>query len=72
MERRLSPSSELVSKRELEVLRLVADGLSNQQIADRLSVGLSTAKTHVHRLFEKLNAKDRLQVVNRARELKLI
>ena len=66
------PPSELVSKRELEVLRLVAEGLSNRQIADRLSVGLSTAKTHVHRLFEKLNAKDRLQVVNRARELKLI
>jgi len=68
----VSPSSELVSGRELEVLRLVAEGLSNQQIADKLSVSLSTAKTHVHRLFEKLNAKDRLQVVIKARELKLI
>jgi LuxR family maltose regulon positive regulatory protein len=67
-----SQSSGLVSERELEVLRLVAEGLSNRQIADRLTVSLGTAKTHVHRIFEKLNATDRLQAVVRARELNLI
>ena len=68
----IASSPEFLSERELEVLRLVAEGFSNQQIADKLMVSLSTAKTHVHRLFKKLNARDRLQVVNRARELKLI
>jgi len=67
-----SPTTGLLSERETEVLWLVAEGLSNQQIASKLTVSLSTAKTHVHRLFEKLNAKDRLQAVTRARELKLI
>ena len=65
------PSGAL-SNRELEILRLVAAGLSNKQIADRLIIALGTAKTHVHRIFEKLNAKDRLQAVTRARELKLV
>ena len=65
-------TTEFLSERELEVLRLVTDGLSNQQIADRLVISLNTAKTHVHRLFGKLNAKDRLQVVTRAKQLKLI
>jgi LuxR family transcriptional regulator, maltose regulon positive regulatory protein len=64
--------SEFLSQRELQVLRLVADGLSNKQISERLTVSLNTAKTHVYRVFNKLNAKDRLQAVTRARELKLI
>jgi len=63
---------QLLSQRELEVLGLIADGLSNQQIAEKLSVSLNTAKTHVHHLFDKLEAKDRLQAVARARDLKLI
>ena len=67
-----SPSAGLLSEREIEVLRLVAEGLSNQQIADRLTVTLSTAKTHVYHIFDKLDAKDRLQAVKRARELKLL
>ncbi|HEY94473.1 MAG TPA: hypothetical protein G4O15_05995, partial [Dehalococcoidia bacterium] len=62
----------ILSKRELEVLQLVAKGLSNQQIAERLTIGLSTAKTHVYHIFDKLDAKDRLQAVTVARELKLI
>jgi len=61
-----------LSERELEVLKLVADGLTNQQIADKLIISLSTAKSHVYHIFGKLNAKDRLQAVTRARELKLI
>jgi LuxR family maltose regulon positive regulatory protein len=62
----------ILSERELEVLKLVAQGLSNQQIAERLTIGLSTAKTHVYHIFDKLEAKDRLQAVTIARELKLI
>ncbi|MBI2850313.1 MAG: response regulator transcription factor [Chloroflexi bacterium] len=65
-------SSEFLSQRELEVLCLVAEGLSNQQIAQKLTISLNTAKTHVSHLFDKLNAKDRLQAVTRAKELKLI
>ncbi len=66
------PPSGLLSEREMEVLRLLADGLTNQQIAERLVISLSTAKSHVYHIFDKLEAKDRLQAANRARELKLI
>ncbi len=66
------PTTGTLSKRELEVLRLVAEGLSNQEIADRLMVSLNTAKTHVYRAFGKLEAGDRVQALQRARELKLI
>jgi LuxR family transcriptional regulator, maltose regulon positive regulatory protein len=62
----------ILSDRELEILRLVATGISNAQIAGRLVISPGTAKKHVHNIFQKLNAKDRLQAVNRARELKLI
>src|SRR5688572_1847439 len=44
-----------ISKRELEVLQLLAEGLSNQEIAQRLFVSLSTVKTHTINLFEKMN-----------------
>src|SRR3972149_4797575 len=47
-------STEFLSQREIEVLRLVAEGLSNQQIADRLTVSLNTAKTHAAHVFGKL------------------
>ena len=67
-----TPPSGVLSEREFEILRLVAAGLSNRQIADRLIIAIGTAKTHVHSIFEKLNAKDRLQAVTRARELSLI
>jgi LuxR family maltose regulon positive regulatory protein len=65
-------SAGLLSERELEVMRLLAEGLSNQEIADRLKVSLATARTHVYRAFDKLNAKDRLQAVMRAKELNLL
>jgi len=61
-----------LSERELEILRLVAAGQSNREIAANLIIAVGTAKTHVHRIFEKLNAKDRLQAVTRARELNLV
>jgi LuxR family maltose regulon positive regulatory protein len=61
----------LLSKRELEVMQLIEKGFSDRQIADKLVISLSTAKTHVHHIFAKLNAKDRLQAVNRAKDLQL-
>jgi LuxR family transcriptional regulator, maltose regulon positive regulatory protein len=68
----VAASLEVLSNRELEILRLVVAGLSNGQIADRLIISPGTVKRHVHNIFEKLNARDRLHAVNRARELKLI
>lgn len=62
----------LLSKRELEILRLLVGESSNKQIADRLNISLSTVKTHVHGILEKMNARDRSQAVSQARELKLI
>ncbi len=68
----LSPYQSILSEREIEVLRLMAEGLSNQQIADRLIISLSTAKNHVHNILEKLNVQGRTQSVAQARELGLI
>jgi DNA-binding CsgD family transcriptional regulator len=61
-----------ISKRELEVLQLIAEGLSNQEIADRLFVSSNTVKTHVARIFEKLDAKRRTQAIEIAKQLKII
>jgi LuxR family maltose regulon positive regulatory protein len=67
-----SPTSQVLSERELEILKLLESGLSNRQIAQSLIISLGTAKTHVHNIFEKLDAKTRTQAVARARELKLL
>lgn len=61
-----------ISGRELEVLQLVAEGLSNQEIASRLFVSLNTVKTHSSRIFEKLEVKSRTQAVEKARRMRLI
>lgn len=66
------PVTNLLSEREMEVLRLVAAGLSNRQIAARLVITLNTAKTHVHNISQKLDGSTRTQIVARARELNLI
>jgi LuxR family maltose regulon positive regulatory protein len=63
---------EPLSERELEVLRLIADGLSNHEIADKLIIGLGTVKTHINNIFGKLGVKNRTQAVTRARELNLL
>jgi LuxR family maltose regulon positive regulatory protein len=63
---------EQLSERELEVLRLLAEDASNQQIASRLTISLSTVKTHVHHILDKLNTKNRTLAIERARQLKLI
>jgi two-component system, NarL family, response regulator LiaR len=61
-----------ISKREHEVLTLMAQGLTNQQIADKLFVSLNTVKTHLSNLFQKLEVSRRTQAVQRAKELQLI
>jgi len=61
-----------LSKRELEVLQLMADGLSNQQIAEHLFVSLNTIKTHASKIFEKLEVRRRTQAIETARRLSLI
>jgi NarL family two-component system response regulator LiaR len=61
-----------ISRREYEVLELMASGLSNQEIADKLFVSLNTVKTHLSNLFIKLDVKRRTQAIQKAKELRLI
>jgi NarL family two-component system response regulator LiaR len=61
-----------ITARELEILQLIAGGLSNREIAEKLFVSENTVKTHSSRLLDKLSAKRRTQAVQIAKELKLI
>ncbi len=61
-----------ISKREHEVLKLMALGHSNQEIGEKLFVSVNTVKTHMANLFIKLEASRRTQAVQRAKELGLI
>ena len=61
-----------ISKRELEILELIAAGLSNREIADRVFVSENTVKTHSSRVFEKLGARRRTQAVQLGKEFGLI
>ena len=61
-----------ISKRELEVLELMAKGMSNQEIAQQLFVSLNTIKTHSGKVFEKLDVKRRTQAVEKAKRLNII
>jgi NarL family two-component system response regulator LiaR len=61
-----------ITPRELEILELIAAGLSNREIAARLFVSENTVKTHSSRVFDKLDARRRTQAVQRGRELRLI
>lgn len=62
----------LLSAREIEVLTLIEKGLTNQQIALRLSVAESTVKTHINNIYSKLGVQSRVQAINEARKNKLI
>lgn len=61
-----------MSKREYDVLELMAQGLSNQEIADKLFISLNTVKTHSSNLFMKLDVKRRTQAVQHAKELGIL
>ncbi len=61
-----------ISKREHEVLELMARGLTNQEIADKLFVSVNTIKTHTSNLFSKLDVKRRTQAIQKGKELSLI
>lgn len=61
-----------ITKRELEILELIAQGMSNREIAEKLFVSENTVKTHSSRLFDKLSAKRRTQAVQIAKEQGLI
>jgi len=66
------PLIEPLSGRELEIIRLVSEGKSNQQIADALIIARGTVKKHLNNIFGKLGAQNRTQCVARARELDLL
>lgn len=69
---RLPALVEPLSERELEVLRLMAEGLTNEQIARRLMIALGTVKAHIHNIAGKLAAQNRAHAVARAQELRLL
>jgi len=61
-----------ITAREFEILELIARGMSNREIAEKLFVSENTVKTHSSRLFDKLSAKRRTQAVQIAKEMRLI
>ncbi len=61
-----------ITAREFEILELIAGGMSNREIAEKLFVSENTVKTHSSRLFDKLSAKRRTQAVQIAKEQRLI
>ena len=61
-----------ITRRELEILELIANGLSNREIAEKLFVSENTVKTHSSRLFDKLSAKRRTQAVQIGKKMGLI
>jgi DNA-binding NarL/FixJ family response regulator len=67
-EQRASRSASLLSPREREIVRMVASGLRNRAIAEKLGIGEGTVKVHVHHIYEKLDVNGRIELVLYARE----
>ena len=63
---------EPLTSREREVLRLIASGLSNEEIAAQLTVGVSTIKKHINHMFSKLGVDSRTRAIVRAKEMNLL
>ncbi|MEL7145215.1 MAG: LuxR C-terminal-related transcriptional regulator [Bacteroidota bacterium] len=61
-----------ISQREMDVLQLMAEGHSNQEIADKLFISIHTVKTHSSNLFSKLQVKRRTQAVQKSKEIGLL
>jgi len=66
------PLPEPLSERELQVLQLIDQGASNQEIAQELVIAIDTVKRHVSHIFAKLGVQNRVQVVRQARALGLL
>ena len=58
--------------RELEILKLVAEGYRNQEIADKIFISVDGVKKHLYRTFQKLDVKSRIELVNKGVEMDLI
>jgi LuxR family maltose regulon positive regulatory protein len=63
---------EPLTRRELDVLHLLADGYSNKEIADELTVVVGTVKTHVYNICQKLGARSRTHAIAKSRALRLL
>ncbi|MGB4465734.1 MAG: response regulator transcription factor [Eubacteriales bacterium] len=63
---------EPLTERETEVLNLIAEGMSNKEIANKLEITLNTVKGYIKNIYDKLGVNRRVQVVNRAKQLKLL
>ncbi|HHV99185.1 MAG TPA: response regulator transcription factor [Clostridiaceae bacterium] len=61
-----------LTERETEVLNLIAEGMSNKEIADCLNITVNTVKGYIKNIYEKLGVSRRVQVVARAREMKIL
>jgi DNA-binding NarL/FixJ family response regulator len=68
----MSQAARVLTNRELEIVKLVATGLRNKQIADQLSITEGTVKIHLHTIFEKLGVSSRVELSNYARERSLL
>jgi DNA-binding CsgD family transcriptional regulator len=68
----ISPDELGISKREMEILELMAQGFSNQEIAEKTFLSIHTIKTHASNLFMKLDVKRRTQAISKAKELGVI
>lgn len=61
-----------ISEREIEVLEQLAEGYTNQQVADRLFISVNTVKTHIKHTYEKLDVSSRTAAIHKAKSLKII
>jgi DNA-binding NarL/FixJ family response regulator len=71
-EMRDAPHESVISKREEEVLQIIADGASTQEAAERLYISAKTVKNHLASIYQKLDARDRTQAVLRAARMGII